>query len=298
MKKIIAMSFLLTAFLVSGAQAQATRTWVSGVGDDANPCSRTAPCKTFEGAISKTANAGEISVLDPGGFGAVTITKSITLNGDGTLAGILNAGVAGVIINPGSTGVVTLRNLSLNGAGSGTFGIRILTAQAVHIENCEIYGNAGPGIRVEDTTGGVSLFVRDTVIRNNTGDGILTASLGGGCAPVLENVRIDQNGGTGLKLGTFTSASVANSQISGNGTGVSLENATSNLDMESTVIVRNGTGIVNGASGASTTRISRCLIANNTTGLTISAGTITGYQNNVIVDNGGGNTVSSSVPQQ
>jgi hypothetical protein len=65
------------------AQAQATRTWVSGVGDDANPCSRTAPCKTFAGAISKTAPCGEISVLDPGGFGAVTITKSITINGTG-----------------------------------------------------------------------------------------------------------------------------------------------------------------------------------------------------------------------
>src|SRR5216684_7918110 len=76
--------FVLLVFtlgLASLAQAQATRTWVSGVGDDANPCSRTAPCKTFAGAISKTAKDGEISVLDPGGFGAVTITKSITLNG-------------------------------------------------------------------------------------------------------------------------------------------------------------------------------------------------------------------------
>ncbi|MCU0340213.1 MAG: hypothetical protein MUE30_10020, partial [Spirosomaceae bacterium] len=73
--------------------------WVSGVGDDANPCSRTAPCKTFAGAISKTAAGGEISVLDPGGFGAVTITKSITLNGDGTLAGILASGTNGIVIN-------------------------------------------------------------------------------------------------------------------------------------------------------------------------------------------------------
>src|SRR5688500_8002714 len=65
------------------APAQATRTWVSGVGDDVNPCSRTAPCKTYAGAISKTARDGEISTLDPGGFGAVTITKSITINGGG-----------------------------------------------------------------------------------------------------------------------------------------------------------------------------------------------------------------------
>src|SRR5438045_8476177 len=90
----------LTILLFAGsAFAQATRTWVSGVGDDANPCSRTAPCKTFAGAISKTADGGEISVLDPGGFGAVTITKGITLNGDGTLAGILAAGTKGTIIH-------------------------------------------------------------------------------------------------------------------------------------------------------------------------------------------------------
>src|SRR4051794_27676469 len=93
------------------ASAQATRTWVSGVGDDANPCSRTAPCKTFAGAISKTAAGGEISVLDPGGFGAVTITKSITINGTGTLAGILASLTNGVIVNGAGIHVV-LRNLS------------------------------------------------------------------------------------------------------------------------------------------------------------------------------------------
>src|SRR6195256_882154 len=85
----------------SVAQAQANRTWVSGVGDDANPCSRTAPCKTFAGAISKTAAGGEISVLDPGGFGSVTITKAMTIDGDGTLAGILSATVNGIVVNAG-----------------------------------------------------------------------------------------------------------------------------------------------------------------------------------------------------
>src|ERR1051326_4731011 len=89
---------VLTLGITSLANAQATRTWVSGVGDDANPCSRTAPCKTFAGAISKTAAAGEISVLDPGGFGAVTITKAITLNGDGTLAGILSALTNSIVV--------------------------------------------------------------------------------------------------------------------------------------------------------------------------------------------------------
>src|SRR4029077_10913147 len=88
-------------FLAEPASAQATRTWVSGVGDDANPCSRTAPCKTFAGAISKTAPAGEINVLDPGGFGAVTITKSITISSEGFEAGVLVSGTNGIVISAG-----------------------------------------------------------------------------------------------------------------------------------------------------------------------------------------------------
>src|SRR5689334_19239629 len=112
----------VVCFFPALAHAQATRTWVSGVGDDANPCSRTAPCKTFAGAISKTAAGGEISVLDPGGFGAVTITKAITLNGDGTLAGILSATVNGIIINAGANDVVVIRSLSINGTSGANIG--------------------------------------------------------------------------------------------------------------------------------------------------------------------------------
>src|SRR5690349_24845245 len=108
------LAFLVASLTIpSAANAQATRTWVSGVGDDVNPCSRTAPCKTFAGAISKTAAGGEISVLDPGGFGAVTITKSITINGTGTHGSILSSGVTGVIVNTASdpNSIVILRNL-------------------------------------------------------------------------------------------------------------------------------------------------------------------------------------------
>src|SRR5215470_13203237 len=103
-------------FTASMAQAQATRTWVSGVGDDANPCSRTAPCKTFAGAISKTAAGGFIDVLDPGGFGALTITKSITVEGGGgQVASVLVAGTNGLVIAAGPSDVVILKNLRLQG---------------------------------------------------------------------------------------------------------------------------------------------------------------------------------------
>jgi hypothetical protein len=125
------------------ANAQATRTWVSGVGDDANPCSRTAPCKTFAGAISKTADGGEISVLDPGGFGGVTITKGITLNGDGTLASILVAGTNGIIINAAAGKDVLLRNISITGARGGVSpglnGIRFIAGGSLTLQNVNIY---------------------------------------------------------------------------------------------------------------------------------------------------------------
>jgi hypothetical protein len=133
-------------FFASRAHAQATRTWVSGVGDDANPCSRTAPCKTFAGAISKTAAGGEINALDPGGFGVVTITKSITIDGGGTFASVLAAGTSGIIVSAGASDVVTIRNVSINGANTGVHGIRFFSGGALHVENCEIFGFAGVGI--------------------------------------------------------------------------------------------------------------------------------------------------------
>src|SRR4051812_6885105 len=124
----VLLSLIASLVLTGALHAQATRTWVSGVGDDANPCSRTAPCKTFAGAISKTADKGEISVLDPGGFGAVTITKGITINGEGTLAGILSATVNGIIVNAPATATVYIHNISINGGGSGPDGIKIFLA--------------------------------------------------------------------------------------------------------------------------------------------------------------------------
>src|SRR5216684_8686022 len=102
MKTLRVLSAVILVLGVSVvANAQATRTWVSGVGDDANPCSRTAPCKTFAGAISKTAKGGEIDALDPGGFGAVTITKSITIDGKAPFApySTLAPGFSGININ-------------------------------------------------------------------------------------------------------------------------------------------------------------------------------------------------------
>ena len=152
--------------LASLGQAQANRTWVSGVGDDANPCTRTAPCKTFAGAISKTAAGGEIDALDPGGFGTVVISKSITIDGTGVIAGILASVGNGITINSKETTnliTVRLRGLAINGIGSGANGINVMAANKVVIEDCVIDGFTGSGINV--AAGAV--FVKNTAIRNN-----------------------------------------------------------------------------------------------------------------------------------
>jgi hypothetical protein len=196
-----------TLALTSLANAQASRTWVSGVGDDANPCSRTAPCKTFAGAISKTAACGEIDALDPGGFGAVTITKSITIDGTGTFASILASLTNGVIINAASTDVITLRGLSINGFCNGINGINILQAKTVNVEDCVIFRfNTGNGITVNETSG-LNLNVRNSVIRDNTLDGINTTSTGGNVNVTLEHVSLIGNGnGFHARSGTRATA--------------------------------------------------------------------------------------------
>src|ERR1700726_3078098 len=119
----LAIGFLAPVLASSPAHAQATRTWVSGVGDDANPCSRTAPCKTFAGAISKTAPAGEINCLDPGGFGAVTITKSMTISCEAGTAGVLVSGTNAIIFQGASTDYLFLKGLDIEGEGTGLSGI-------------------------------------------------------------------------------------------------------------------------------------------------------------------------------
>jgi hypothetical protein len=221
------------------AEAQATRTWVSGVGDDANPCSRTAPCKTFAGAISKTAAGGEIDIIDPGGFGAVTITKSITIDGNGALAGILaTLGSTGVIVNAATTDVVILRNLSFEGAGTGANGIRVLSAKQVHVENCTIQNFASNGILYNAPEG--SLFVTDTTMKQIPSQGIYVQS---GTA-MLDRVTLTGNG-FGLLAGIEANVTVKNSVASGNGTGFAAAySASSQLTVEDSATSNNQYGIM------------------------------------------------------
>ena len=295
----------VVAFGLSGSAAwgQATRTWVSGVGDDVNPCSRTAPCKTFAGAISKTAAGGEINVLDPGGFGGVTITKSITIDGSPFIAGVLVSGTNAIVVNAGANDVVTLRNLNINGVNTGLNGVRFLGGKALYIDNCRIYGfngNPGRGIDFAPTSAGAAqLVVSNSEIRENltltTGGGIVvTPAAGASARVVLDNVRIERNN-TGV-LANANATVVARSTFSvGNRVdGFSATGASSALFLDNcTSSFNGGAGVV--ATGGGVARIANCNITANTTG--ISGTTVfTGTNNNA--GNTGDGAPSASVPQQ
>jgi hypothetical protein len=280
----------------SVAQAQATRTWVSGVGDDANPCSRTAPCKTFAGAISKTAAGGEISVLDPGGFGAVTITKSITINGEGTLAGILASLTNGIIVNATATDVVRLRSISINGAGNGLKGIRFLSGRQLSVENVTITGFTGQGIEASLPAAGGNLYVKDTNI-TKCADGItLTVAAGGFLVASLDNVRLDgMNNGVIANPGSF--ANLRNSLVFQNGTNGLQATGSATFNVENTVVSHNGTGI-NAAAG-SAFRLSNTTIFNNGTGINAAgASSVRGFFNNRVFGNGVDGAVTVQTAQQ
>lgn len=275
------MTCAAVLLMAAPAAAQATRTWVSGVGDDVNPCSRTAPCKTFAGAISKTATGGVISVLDPGGFGGVNITKSITIDGGGIEGSILGAGVNGVLINIATAGSeVTLRNLSMYGVGTGLNGVRVIGASVkVTIEGCEING-FNNGIDFNNVG---KLQVYDTFIHQNQSFGAYVR-LGRGS---FDNVRIEDNNLDGLRVGAEGVVGIKRSVVSGHSNiGLSAaEAATAKLTIEDTLINHNAWGL--GAANGATVWVNSSSIINSTTqGLwTDGASSLLSFGNNRMVNN-------------
>ena len=204
------VAFAPVVLLFAGpASAQATRTWVSGVGDDANPCSRTAPCKTFAGAISKTAAAGEINCLDPAGFGAVTITKALTIDCQGVSnGGVLVAGTNGIVVSAGATDDVQLIGLDINGDGPAVTslnGVKMLSGGNLTIINCLIYGfqnsngTDGAGVLIA-AQNGAHVEIANTVIRNNT-FGVSVSPSSGVNGVIIEHSLLDKNSTSAISLG-------------------------------------------------------------------------------------------------
>jgi hypothetical protein len=291
--KILAIATFMFAF-ASLAQAQATRTWVSGVGDDANPCSRTAPCKTWAGAISKTAPCGEIDALDPGGFGQVTITKSITLDGTGQLASILGTSGNAINIVAQPTDVITIRSLSINGACLGGSGINVTTAKTVNVEDCVIFRFTGNGITVS-TSANTSLHVRNSVVRDNGGDGLNITASAGTANAVLDHCRFSGNA-NGVHARSGSKVSARDSVLSTNtSNGVFCDGAQATLAavfIWSSQISGNGANGIQagngGNAGASGVTIAQNQIdLNGARGVLIAAGgVVSTFTNNSIIGNG------------
>lgn len=163
-------SLAIVAFTPSEASAQSSRTFVSGVGDDVNPCSRTAPCKTFAGAISKTVDGGVINILDSASFGAVTITKGITIRAEGSDGAITGFSTGSAIIVNAPDRQVNLIGLNLDGLSLAQTGVRVIAARQVHIEDCRIFGftaAAGTGVLI-GSGAATRVTIRDSTISGNT----------------------------------------------------------------------------------------------------------------------------------
>jgi hypothetical protein len=314
--KVFAIAIFMFAF-ASLAQAQATRTWVSGVGDDANPCSRTAPCKTFAGSISKTAVGGEINCLDSGGFGSVTITKSMTIKCEGVIGGVLAAGTFGININdsgsatPG-TAIVTISGLDIEGFGTGTNGIQFISGGVLHVHKTQIRnfrqsGAGGNGISFTPSSGAPKLFVADSYITDNgstsTTGGIVVRPTGTGNANVTINRTQIENNSSGIiadgssSTGIAVNVSVRDCLVGGSGNdgiaGITIGgHAGVGGTVENTMVTANvGSGIsANGAavsgSGSAIIHVDRSAITLNVAGITnTGAGQVRSFTTNLVSGN-------------
>ena len=264
---------------LSTASAQAMRTWVSSLGDDVNPGTRTAPCHTFAGAISNVADGGEINCIDAGGFAPVTIVKSITIDGGGTHASILNFNNTGIIIK-GEGIVVTIRNLSIQGIGKGTTGIKVVNCAVLNVENCVIANHTGQGIEIVPGSN-ARVFIKDTIIRGNEpkGGGIKIAPEATfSVSAFLDNVRLEGNL-LGLLAMDRVTATVRNCTANGNSNAGFLAAGVTdpvNLTLENCLASGNGEfGIHNSGNNPSCLiRLSNVTVTGNATGVSAAGSSI------------------------
>lgn len=281
--KLLSLAFAVFCFPAFLHAQSIQQTWVSGVGDDANPGIRYAPCKTFSGALAKTNPGGVISVLDPGGFGAVTIQQSVTIQGDDSEGSALTTGTNGIVINAGINDVVTLRNLNCLGLKTGLSAILILQAGAVHIENCHIDGFFTAGVNLNTSNPGMQLYIKDCTIENCTAPGVLLNPTGAATVHI-SNSHISHCT-IGVSAGGKAVALANNTVCEDNsGAGFLTTAATAKLSLVRSTSTQNAFG-VEATLGAIT--MTECSIFNNT-GQGIKAATgakITTFSNNSVTGN-------------
>lgn len=257
--KSLAEAVFLLILSHSLALAQASRTWVSGVGNDNNSCTRTQPCLTFAGALAKTAAGGEIDALDAGGFDGVTINKAITIDGGGgTVASVVGGSI---VVQAGSSDVVVLRNLRVNGLGTVGNGIRFLSGKSLHVENTTVSAFTTSGIDIEKSDGGKA-YISNTILENNGQVGLFVHNAVYNVAVTFTN-SISNDNPFGVAAQDFSRVTVFNSEISGStNTGLQCQATTSGstatLEVYNSLLAHNSPSalVSGGGPGTSTTNIS------------------------------------------
>jgi hypothetical protein len=274
--------------IVPIAQGQATRTWVSGVGDDANPCGRTAPCRTFAGAIGKTATGGIINVLDPGAYGTVTITKSITLTGPPGMGHILASAVTGIIVN-GANARVIIRNIDISGAGSpevsGVRGINFIQGRSLRLENVTIDNFTQHGVFFNSTGN----FYANNLSITGAQFGVFMQSIGGPARGTIRNLTVMDGAYGVITHGASTNLTLNDCEMGVLGNGGLYAATSSRVAVNRCTFRDSGFGIF--ADINALVRVSDSTIVNNSAGVVTSAGgQVLSRGNNTLEDNAAGNT--------
>jgi hypothetical protein len=295
------------------AQAQLARTFISATGSDGNPCSRVQPCRTLQGAHDKTNAGGEINMLDPAGYGIVTITKAISIVNDGVgSAGVLvGASQTGITIAALNTDAINLRGLIIEGSGAGAVGIQFNSGKSLTIENSVIRNMQSNGIVVGTSSGNANrIAISNTVISDNGNIGIWLRVLGSSSSlqAVLDRVELYNNGGNALiadgSLATGTAgivATVSDSVAVNNGNVgffalTTIGQAPVALMVTRSVTANNNFGVI--AQGpTATARVGRSVITGNATGWGIfDSGLLRSYGDNYVDGNGGGEGAMTTIP--
>jgi hypothetical protein len=288
---VLALLMVLTGGGVPVANAVAdVQTWVSGVGDDANPCSRTAPCLTWSGALAKTAPGGEIDALDAGDFGAVTINSAVTLDGSGVLA--VTHGIVVALTDGRPDGFVIIRHVSIQGDGNAPSGIRVTSATGVQVEGSAISGFATHGVDFEPSPGSGPLVVNNCQIHDNGDSGVFVNTPAGGVMHATINDTELSNNAFGINARGYANVMVRNSTISNNtSVGLQMQGGGSGLPQLAAVNVKaslNATGVL--VQNGGVIRMTNMSVFDNTVGFTVlNGGSVISIGANRIAGNGSGN---------
>jgi len=265
-----------------------TRTYVSGTGNDSNPCTATSPCLTFAAALALTTAGGEIYVLNSANYGPVTINKAVTITSEGAMGGVLATSGTAITISAGATDVVNLRGLDIDGGNTGGIGVQFNSGQALNVQKSVIHNFSSSGINFAPS-GTSALFVSDTTVSNNGSNGI---SLSNSATGAVSRVTASKNGAGILAVGSSVSLTVTDS-VAGNNT-YGIGGSSSAVMVRNSTVSNNTVGI--SADQSAVVRVGQSTITANGTGWqATNSGQVISFGNNNLAGNTSDGTASTTV---